>query len=274
MRQDLQENALNEKEKQDAVYEKELGNQAYHAKDFPKAISHYDKAIQLDSTNLTFHTNKAAVYFEMKDYSECIKCCEKAVEVGRENGADVKLVAKAMSRMGCAYRKLGKLPEAEDILKKSLKKHKTPKAKRELCEVEKELKLEEERTYQDPDIAEAEKIKGNDKFRVGDFAGAVLHFTEAIKRSPSDHKILYNRAACFTKLRSFHLAHTDCDKCTQLDPTFVKAHVRKGKVLQAMGLHSKAVDAYQEALKLNPDISEALDGCRVCFQYLMKFNVC
>jgi hypothetical protein len=35
-----------------------------------------------------------AVLFEMGDYEGCIKVCEEAVEVGRENRADYKLIAK------------------------------------------------------------------------------------------------------------------------------------------------------------------------------------
>ena len=43
---------------------------------------------------MTFLTNKAAVYFEQKNYEECIKTCQQALEVGRENQADFKLMAK------------------------------------------------------------------------------------------------------------------------------------------------------------------------------------
>lgn len=38
-----------------------------------------------------------AVYFEMQNYEECIKVCEEAIEVGRENKADFKLVGKWVS---------------------------------------------------------------------------------------------------------------------------------------------------------------------------------
>lgn len=35
-----------------------------------------------------------AVHFEQALYDECIETCEKAVDVGRENRADYKLMAK------------------------------------------------------------------------------------------------------------------------------------------------------------------------------------
>lgn len=49
----------------------------------------------------------SAVYFEQKEYKKCIEQCEKAIEVGRENRADFKLIAKAFSRIGNSHRKLG-----------------------------------------------------------------------------------------------------------------------------------------------------------------------
>ena len=42
-----------------AVEEKEKGNAAYKKRDFTTALEHYDKAIELDPTNVTFLTNKA-----------------------------------------------------------------------------------------------------------------------------------------------------------------------------------------------------------------------
>ncbi len=74
--------------------EKELGNLAYKDKDFARAHLHYDKAIQLDPTNVTYMTNKAAAFFEEGKFDDCIQICEKAVEIGRENHADYKLIAK------------------------------------------------------------------------------------------------------------------------------------------------------------------------------------
>lgn len=51
--------------KAQAVKEKELGNAAYKKKDFETAIAHYTNAMELDDEDISYLTNRAAVYLEM-----------------------------------------------------------------------------------------------------------------------------------------------------------------------------------------------------------------
>ncbi|KAL6506842.1 hypothetical protein OROHE_022279 [Orobanche hederae] len=51
--------------KAQAQKEKVAGNAAYMKKDFEIAIEHYSKAIKLDDDDISFLTNRAAVYLEM-----------------------------------------------------------------------------------------------------------------------------------------------------------------------------------------------------------------
>lgn len=243
-----------------ALAEKELGNQFYKQKKFTQAIEHYDKAIELDKTDITFVNNKAAVYFEMADFDQCIKLCEQAIEVGRENRADFKLIAKAYSRMASAYAKKDDLEKARTFYQKSLSEHRTPDTLSKLNEVEKTLKERELKAYIDPAKSLEEKTLGNTHFQKGDYPTAIKHYTEAIKRNPEDAKIFSNRAACYQKLAEFALACKDADQCIALDPKFVKGYIRKGLALLAMKKGSDAADAFQKALDIQPDNQEALDG--------------
>ncbi|XP_063698940.1 stress-induced-phosphoprotein 1 [Culicoides brevitarsis] len=251
-------------EKEQALREKELGNEAYKKKNFDVAIQHYNKAIELDPTDITFHNNLAAVYFERKEYEQCIKQCEKGIEIGRENRADFKLIAKALTRIGNAHKKLGNLVAAKTHYEKALSEHRTPDTKTLLSEVEKMIKEEERRKYINPELAEKEKELGNDFFRKGDYSTALKHYSEAIKRNPDDPKLYSNRAACYTKLAAFDLGLKDCEMCVKLDEKFIKGWVRMGKILQGMQQQSKALSAYQKALELDPQNAEALEGYRAC----------
>merc|ERR1712130_233016 len=118
-----------------------------------------------------------------------------------------------------------------------------------LSEVESELKKAEELAYINPEIAEQEKLKGNDCFKKGEWANAVKFYSEAIKRNPKDAKIYSNRAACYTKLNAFDLTIKDCDSSIALDPNFVKAYLRKANVLKAMGQAQKASNDPEEVRK-------------------------
>ncbi|XP_054002930.1 LOW QUALITY PROTEIN: stress-induced-phosphoprotein 1-like [Hylaeus anthracinus] len=251
-------------EKREALNEKQLGNDAYNKKNFEEALQHYNRAVELNPTEIIYLLNIAAVYFEQKEYDKCIAQCEKAIEVGRENRADFKLIAKAFTRIGHAYKKMGNWKQAKVYYEKSMSEHRTPEIKTLLSDIDKIIKEEERKAYVDPVKAEEEKELGNQKYKDGDYPAAIKHYTEAIKRNPDDPKYYSNRAACYTKLAAFDLGLKDCEKCVEIDPKFIKAWIRKGKILQGMQQQGKALSAYQKALELDPSNSEALEGYRSC----------
>ena len=240
------------------------GNKAYSKRQFDSAKELYNKAIELEPTEITYFTNLAAVYFETKEFDKCVEICEKAVEIGRENRADFKLIAKALARKGNSLRKLNRLEEAKKAFEKALTEHRTPDYRTSLSELESLLKKQAEEAYIDPEISEKEKQKGNELFKKGDFGQAVKFYSEAIKRNPKDAKIYSNRAACYTKLMSFDLALNDCEKAIGLEPAFVKAYLRKAKVLQGMGQSSKAIAVYEKVLEMDPNCTEAVEGYKNC----------
>lgn len=251
-------------EKKKALEEKNLGNVAYRKKSFDDALQHYNKAVELDPTEIIYLLNIAAVYFEQKEYEKCIGQCEKAIEIGRENRADFKLIAKAFTRIGHAYKRMENWKQAKVYYEKSMSEHRTPEIKTLLSDIDKIIKEEERKAYIDPIKAEEEKELGNQKYKDGDYPAAIKHYSEAILRNPDDPKYYSNRAACYTKLAAFDLGLKDCEKVVELDPKFIKGWIRKGKILQAMQQQGKALTAYQKALELDPQNSEALDGYRSC----------
>ncbi|KAL5105909.1 Stress-induced-phosphoprotein 1 [Taenia crassiceps] len=247
-----------------AFNEKELGNAAYKRRDFSSAIEHYEKAFQLNPKDITFLTNKSAVYFEMGDYTECINTCEKAVDLGRDLHADYKLIAKALSRIGHCYEKQEDLVNAKKYYDKAVSEYRSPDIIKKSQALDKKLKEMEKQAYINPEIAEQEKQLGNTAFSNGDFPTAMKHYCEAIKRNPDDPKLYSNRAACYSKLMEFSCALKDCETCITLDPKFIKGYLRKAACLMAMKDVTQARSAYRKALELDPNCTEARNGLLRC----------
>ncbi|CAG8498015.1 299_t:CDS:10 [Ambispora gerdemannii] len=226
----ITESTEEQMKKKEADKEKEFGNEAYKKREFDEALKHYDKAWELDPTNVTILTNKAAVLFEQEKYEECINICKEAIEVGREHRADYKLVARAYGRIGNACVKLDKFDDAIKYYNKSLTEHRTPDILKKLNEIEKLRVKREKEAYYNPELSDQARERGNELFKKNDFAGAVKEYTEAIKRNEKDPRAYSNRAACYTKLMAFQEALKDCETCISFDPTFVKAYIRKAAV--------------------------------------------
>ncbi|KAG5249282.1 hsp70-Hsp90 organizing protein [Salix suchowensis] len=233
--------------KPQAVKEKELGNAAYKKKEFEKAIEHYTKAMELDDEDISYLTNRAAVYLETGKYDECIKDCDKAVERGRELRSDFKMVARALTRKGTAFVKMAKCSRdyepAIEAFQKALTEHRNPDTLKRLNEAEKAKKDLEQQEYFDPSLAEEEREKGNEFFKQQKYPEAVN-----------------NRAACYTKLGALPEGLKDAEMCIELDPTFSKGYTRKGAVQFFMKEYDKALETYQEGLKHDPQNQDLLDG--------------
>jgi len=246
--------------RKEADAHKDAGNAAYKAKKFEEAVQHYKKAIETLPTEMTYLNNLAAVYFEQKDFAKTVETCQEAIKVGRENRADYKNVAKAYARQGNAFVRLGDLEPAIKCYEDSLLENRTEDVEKRLKTCKKTLKEQQECAYVDPAKGVEERERGNALFKEGKYPQAMEAYTEAMRRNPKDHVPYSNRAACYQKLMEWQLALNDCDKCIQMAPTFIKAWTRKGGLHYHLKEFHKALDAYNEALKLDENSEEAKHG--------------
>lgn len=253
-----------EKEKlekqREADAEKEKGNKEYKQKNFDEAIKHYDKAIEIFPSDLSYYTNKAAVYFQMKDYDKCIELCEQAEKVSKEGYYDFKKLGRALARKGNALFKQGKFDEAIQSYKRALLEHNDFSFKEALRNVEKAKKKAEDEAYIDPEKAEEHREAGNKIFKEGDYPGAIKEYDEGLKRDPKNVKIYSNRAAAYIKLMEFPTALKDINKGLEIDSEFIKLWVRKGSIHHMMKEYHKALEAYDKGLSIDPNNTELTQG--------------
>mmetsp|Transcript_17534 Transcript_17534/g.24729 ORF Transcript_17534/g.24729 Transcript_17534/m.24729 type:complete len:589 (-) Transcript_17534:83-1849(-) len=259
----LSEEELSRKENaKKAVAAKEKGNVLYKEKQFEEALASYDEAITLDPTNMTFISNKAAVYFTMKNYDKCIEACMQAVEVGKENRADFEDRAKALTRCAKAYHKKGDLHNAIEMCKSSQLESYSKATERMLKTIELEKKKADALAYQDDDKAEEAKQKGNTHFRNKEWPQAVASYEEAVKRSPKNATIRNNLAAGLCKIMDFNGARREIEIALELDPKYVKAWARKGDIEVLMKENHKAMESYKKGIEVDPKNAPCIEGLR------------
>jgi len=123
--------------KKEAADAKLKGNDAYKKRDFPKALEFYNQAIELDPEELTYYTNKAAVFFEQKNYDGCIEVCDDAIALTKGKPYDYVKLSKAMARKANAQAKQEKLEESIQTYKDALLENNDANIKDAMKRVEK-----------------------------------------------------------------------------------------------------------------------------------------
>ncbi|CAM9261495.1 unnamed protein product [Laminaria digitata] len=245
-----------------ALLAKKRGNDLYSAKKFSEALEAYSEAIELDSTNMSFVSNRAAVFFEQKEYEACIAECKNAVVVGRANRAGFADIGKAYVRMGKASAKMGDKEQAIAYLEDAQMEMNTKENERLIKNLQLEARKEAAAQYVDPGKALEAKERGNEHFRAGQWALAIGEYEEAVKRDPTNAAYRNNLAAALTKIGDFNAAKSACEKALELDNKYVKAWAKKGDIEFFMKEYHKALDSYKMGLTVESNNSLCMDGVR------------
>uniref|UniRef100_A0A1I7UEK7 TPR_REGION domain-containing protein n=1 Tax=Caenorhabditis tropicalis TaxID=1561998 RepID=A0A1I7UEK7_9PELO len=232
----------------------DLGNAAYRIKEFVTAHAHYDKAIELDPTSISFYNNKAAVYYDEEKIDECVAACKEAVRIGRETQADYKLIAKAMSRAGNAFQKKGDVEKALFWFQRSISIY----MDLEIMDLMEPLLAKRNGLYKlDPVESEKCLYEGNIYSDKNEHETAIEFYAKAIKFNINSVEAYCRRAKSFGEIREYQSGLNDCEVVEKLKPELANIHVTKAKILLKIGEFERGRQAASHALKLSPGDNSA-----------------
>jgi len=257
-------------DQREAMKLKDEANALYSSKKFTEALALYDKAIEKDPSNINLYNNKAACYFSMKDYEQCITVASKGLEIGEENKAPYEKLALAQQRIGNSYLQLKKYDESIIYLKKSNLNLRDKKTLDLLYQAERALEEKKKQEYINPELSNKAKEEGNEFFKLQKYPEAVKSYSEAILRDPSNHVNYSNRAAAYIKLLALPEALKDAEKCIEINPKFVKGYIRKGNALFLMKDYRKCLETYQLGIEIEPNNPELVTGIQKCVSQMNR----
>ncbi|XP_048189992.1 tetratricopeptide repeat protein 1 isoform X1 [Perognathus longimembris pacificus] len=133
-----------------------------------------------------------------------------------------------------------------------------------LIELEKNMPEEEKQKRR----GESTRLKeeGNDQFKKGDYAEAESSYSEALQTCPAcfqkDRSILLsNRAAARMRQDKNELAISDCSKAIQLNPSYIRAILRRAELYEKTNKLDEALEDYKSILEKDPSVHQAREAC-------------
>uniref|UniRef100_A0A668AYQ2 RNA polymerase II-associated protein 3 n=1 Tax=Myripristis murdjan TaxID=586833 RepID=A0A668AYQ2_9TELE len=126
----------------------------------------------------------------------------------------------------------------------------------------------------DREAALAEKEKGNRLFKEGRYDDAIECYSRAMSADPYNPVLPTNRAACFSRLRKFAVAESDCNLAVSLDSSYFKAFARRGAARFALKKYEAALEDYETVLKLDPGNLEAQNEVKKIKSVSVVFLCC
>ncbi len=105
--------------------------------------------------------------------------------------------------------------------------------------------------------AETYFYRGNDKYELGDYKGAIANYTQTIRLKPDYPQAYNNRGLAKADLGQHFAAIADFSTAIRLKPDYAKAYNNRGAAKVGLGQHPAAVADYDTAIRLKPDYANA-----------------
>lgn len=135
-----------------------------------------------------------------------------------------------------------------------------------------EEKLNEEDIQ--PPNADDLKERGNECVKNKSYTEAILHYTHAIKMSPTDPILYSNRSLAFLKMKQLYYANEDAEKTISLKPDWAKGYFRKAEVHVEAGQYDTALISYGQALQLQRNDQNILIAAKKAADLSQKQTDC
>ncbi len=207
------------------------GNECFKTNDFPCAIKHYTKALDLNPSNGGAHYTMGLSLHLMGRPAEAIRHYKKSLALNeKDTDPDVSL-AEINYNMGVAYQALGNMSEASALYERAI-----------------ELK---------PDYIEPHVNLGVYYFMQGKLDKALGYYRAAEKINPEDIKVHFNLGLCLKGMGKTGEAAAMFESVLAGRPDHAESFMHLGEIIESQGRVDEAIEHYEKALKIDPGLGQA-----------------
>jgi len=204
--------------------------------------------------NPIFFTNRSTAYFKMKKFEKSLRDANKAIKLD-------KSWAKGYYRKGLALMEFGNHKEALVELKHA------EKLKPDNASFSQAVITCKTHFMKGMSGGEIIKMEANQFFKDGKIEEAIKMYTKALMSCKDNEKeklikadIYANRAACYRQLYASKKVVVDCTECLKLNPTHVKAMIRRAQAYESLERFKDALTDFQQVTLLTNNCPVAIQG--------------
>ncbi|XP_077543529.1 dnaJ homolog subfamily C member 7-like isoform X3 [Haemaphysalis longicornis] len=219
-----------------AEAKKEQGNEYYSLKKYDDAIKLYTEAIELDGSNVAYYSNRAACYMMMGDHQAALDDCRQVLLRDPHNSKGLLREAKCHVALGDPQAAGRSLQLLRDLDPQNLA-------------LPRELKTVE--------ILKHFLTEGDKAYEAQDYNKVIYCMDRALQQAVSCSKIKVLKAECLALLKRLPEARQIADEIMRADRTNADAMYVRGLCFYYEDNIEKALQHFQQVLRLAPDHPKA-----------------
>ena len=232
-----------------------------------KAISHFEAGLRIRPNDVRERCNLGAMFAKQGQTEKAISHFENALKIDPD-------CAEAHSNLGVLFTRQGQIEKAVSHLEKAVEinpdyaeaHYNLGAVLARQGQTEKAISHFEKTLRIDPDYAEAHANLGVLFARQGQTERAVSHLEKAVEINPDYAEAHYNLGAVLASQEQFDKAISHLEKAIEINPDYAEAHNSLGGIFGRQGQFDKAISHLEKAIGINPDYAEAHYNLGMAFE--------